>query len=263
MDVRSGFDLTGKVAIVTGAGMGIGAASATLLGDAGATVVVTDLNAENATTTAKSIEEAGGKAVAARLDVTDRGAFSDLINQTVAAHGALDILVNNAGFSRPRPIMEVPYEEFQTALDVNLLAVFHATQEAVKVMQPGSSIINVLSSIIDNVTPGNTAYAAAKMGAWALTRGFAREVGSRGIRINAIAPGFTTTFMSQGSSTDDDGVFDPAAYEDMIKRMQDKAALGTVGEPMDQGYAVLFLASPASKFMSGQVLRVNGGTTMP
>ncbi|MGW2824290.1 SDR family NAD(P)-dependent oxidoreductase [Streptomyces sp. NPDC001443] len=256
------FRLDGKVAVVTGGGSGIGRATAEVLAAAGARVVVADLDEDGAEATAALIKENGGEAVARRVDVADPGTVTELIDGTVSLLGALDVLVNNAGIMIRRPLQDVPPEEFDRILSVNLKGVLHGSQAAARVMRPGSSIVNTLSAVIDYATVGTGAYAAAKKGAESLTRTFAVELGPRGIRVNGVAPGWTESGITRERHTDDQGVFRQDGFDAVASKMAATSPLGTVAEPADTAYAVLYLASRASRFVTGHVIRVNGGSSM-
>lgn len=256
------FDLTGKVAIVTGAGSGIGESCAKVLASAGAVVVCADLDAAGAERVAAEIVAGGGAADGRRVDVTSAIAVTELVESTVAAHGRLDTMVNNAGILILTPILDISPEEFQKVLEVNLHGVLYGCQAAARVMQPGSSIINMASGIIDRPSPGRSSYAASKGGVHQLTRAFALELGPAGIRVNGVAPGWVVTGITQQSYVDDDGVVDQEA---LAARVADRAAgspLNAVVEPDDIGLAVLYLSSDAGRSYTGQVLRTNGGTVM-
>ncbi|MER7691993.1 SDR family NAD(P)-dependent oxidoreductase [Streptomyces sp. NPDC097610] len=256
------FRLDGKVAVVTGGGSGIGRASADVLAAAGARVVVADLDAQSAEATTAGIKENGGEAVARQVDVADPAAVTALIDETVSGLGQLDVLVNNAGIMIRRPLTEVPPEEFDRVLSVNLKSVLYGSQAAARVMRPGSSIVNTLSTIIDFATAGTGSYAAAKKGGEALTRTFAVELGARGIRVNGVAPGWTDTGITRERHTDSSGRFEQDRFDELAGKMATVSPLRTVAEPVDSAYAVLYLASEASRFVTGHVIRVNGGASM-
>lgn len=262
MDQADVFRLTGKVAVVTGGGSGIGRATSEVLAAAGARVVVADLDLPAAEKTAALVKEAGGEAVARAVDVSDRDALGALVDETVALLGRLDVLVNNAGIMIRHPLEEFPPDEFDRILSVNLKSVLYGSQAAARVMAPGSSIVNTLSAIIDFATAGTGAYAAAKKGAEALTRTFAVELGPRGIRVNGVAPGWTESGITRGPHTGDDGEFRQGGFDTVARKMAASSPLGGIAEAVDSARAVLFLASEASRFVTGHVIRVNGGTSM-
>ncbi|MFK0158727.1 SDR family NAD(P)-dependent oxidoreductase [Streptomyces sp. NPDC090493] len=262
MDLAQAFRLTGKVAVVTGAGSGIGRAVAGVLAAAGARVVAADLDAESAEATAAGIAKDGGTAVARQVDVADPAAVTALVDDTVSRFRHLDVLVNNAGIMIRRPLTEVPPDEFDRVLAVNLKSVLYGCQAAARVMRPGSSIVNTLSTIIDFATAGTGSYAATKKGGEALTRTFAVELGPRGIRVNGVAPGWTDTGITRQRHTDPSGGFRQSGFDELGQRMAAAAPLGRVAEPIDSAHAVLYLASEASRCVTGHVVRVNGGASM-
>lgn len=262
MDIPSVFGLPGKVAIVTGGGAGIGEATAALLADVGARVVVADVDVDGAERVAKTIVADGGQAVAREVDVSDHLAVTRLVTDTVEAFGGLDILVNNAAVMIRRPALEISPEEFDRVLSVNLKGVFYGCQAAGRVMGRGSSIVNMLSEIIDRGTAETGTYAAAKKGAEALTRTFAVELGPSGIRVNGVAPAWTVSAMTKQRGQGPDGEFDQERFDAVKARLAALSPLGTVNDPIDIAYAVLYLVSAAGRNINGQVLRVNGGSSM-
>jgi 3-oxoacyl-[acyl-carrier protein] reductase len=262
MDVGKAFRLDGKVAIVTGGGGGIGSASAAVLAGAGARVIVADLDLDLAEQTAKLITTDDGEATARKVDVTDPAALRALVAEAVAEYGRLDILHNNAGIMIRTRLLDVSPEEFDLILSVNLKSILYGTQAAARVMQPGGSIINTLSSVIDYSTVGTGSYAASKKGGEALTRTFAIELGPRGIRVNGIAPGWTESGMTRSKAVTASGEFDQGSFDELAARMSATSPLGRTAEPLDHAYATLYLASDAGRFLSGQVIRVNGGASM-
>ena len=256
------FRLTGRVAVVTGGGSGIGEASATVLAAAGATVVVADLDPAGAERVAKDIVHAGGRATARAVDVADRDAVHALVADTVADHGRLDVLHNNAGIMIRTPLLELSADELETMLSVNLKSVLWGIQAAAAVMEPGSSIVTTLSTIIDFSSRGTGAYGMTKKGGEALLRTAAVELGPRGIRVNGVAPGWTDSGITRHKALDESGAFDQAAFDALAERMSAASPLAGVTQTLDSAYAVLYLASPASRFVTGHVLRVNGGASM-
>ena len=262
MDTTKAFQLPDKVAIVTGAGSGIGAASAQVLAGAGARVVVADLDLDNATRVAEEIKNDGGYAVARRVDVADPVSVNDLVDGTMAEFARLDVQVNNAGIMLRRPVLEILPEEFDRVLSVNLKGLLFGSQAAARVMTRGASIVNTLSTIIDFSTAGTGSYAASKKGGEALTRTFAIELGPRGIRVNGVAPGWTESGITRGRHVDENGEFQQNSFDELARKMSTASPLGSVVEPIDSAYAVLYLASAAGRFLTGHVIRVNGGASM-
>jgi NAD(P)-dependent dehydrogenase (short-subunit alcohol dehydrogenase family) len=244
------FDLTGRVAVVTGAGSGIGRASAQRLAQAGATVVCADRNTDGATATVQSVVEAGGTAEVATVDVSRGDEVRDLVETTVRRLGRLDVMANIAGVMHRSLVLDTDEADLDRVLDINLKGVFFGAQAAARVMVEagGGSIVNMASAAVDQPAPELAAYGMAKAGLVQLTKVLAQEVGQHGVRVNAVAPGYVRTPMTDRTKDDGMAMFTP---------------LRTVGEPDDIAYAVLYLASDASRFMTGQILRPNGGVAMP
>jgi 3-oxoacyl-[acyl-carrier protein] reductase len=262
--VRDAFDLTGRVALITGAGSGIGRTTAEVLAGAGASVVCADINLVGVEETALAIVNAGGRAEAAQLDVADRDAFTGLVEGIVAAHGALHVMCNIAGIMIDSSIIDLDPDEFDRILSVNLKGVLYGCQAAGKVMvaQGAGSIINMASAAVLAPSPGIGPYAICKAGVAQLTQSMAVEVGRRGVRVNTIAPGFIPTNMTARYYTKPDGTVDEETKAAMLAPMAKFAPLRRVGETTDIGYCVLYLASDASSFVTGQLLSPNGGVAM-
>ncbi|MFD7697397.1 SDR family NAD(P)-dependent oxidoreductase [Streptomyces sp. NPDC059374] len=248
------YDLTGRTAFVTGAAGGIGRASAVLLARAGATVHCADRDARGLSETADLVKAAGGSARTHPLDVTDRAA----LRRAVSSCERLDVLAAIAGIMHSSPVLDTRDEDLDRVLDVNFKGVLYACQEAARVMLdrgvPGS-IVTMASGAVDSGVPGLLAYGAAKAAVVQLTRILAAELGPHGIRVNAVAPGWIRTPMTDRH---DDAV--QARTEASMARL---SPLGRVGEPEDVAHTVLHLASDASSFTTGQILRPNGGVAMP
>ncbi|MFI9799918.1 SDR family NAD(P)-dependent oxidoreductase [Streptomyces sp. NPDC052302] len=248
------YDLTGRTAFVTGAAGGIGRASAVLLARAGATVHCADHDARRLSETADLVKAAGGSARTHPLDVTDRAA----LHRAVSSCERLDVLAAIAGIMHSSPVLDTRDEDLDRVLDVNFKGVLYACQEAARVMLargvPGS-IVTMASGAVDSGVPGLLAYGAAKAAVVQLTRILAAELGPHGIRVNAVAPGWIRTPMTDRH---DDAV--QARTESSMARL---SPLGRVGEPEDVAHTVLHLASDASSFTTGQILRPNGGVAMP
>jgi 3-oxoacyl-[acyl-carrier protein] reductase len=257
--------LEGRAAIVTGAGSGIGRGVAQILGAAGAYVICADIVEDSAKATAESICSAGGAGGAAVVDVSRRGEVVDLVASVVAEHGRLDVMCNNAGIIIDVPTLDLTEEELDRVLAINLKGVLFGCQEAGKVMsdQGGGSIINTASGAIDGPTPGLVAYGISKVGIVALTRTLAVELGPQHVRVNAVAPGVIETNITRRHYLNEDGEVDEARREAVLTPMRSRSPLGIIGDPEDVGWAVLYLASDASRFVTGQIIRPNGGTSMP
>jgi len=248
------YDLTGRTAFVTGAASGIGRASAVLLAEAGATVHCADLDAQGLHETATLIKGRGGTAHTHHLDVTDRAQ----LKQAVESCEHLDAMAAVAGIMHSSPVLETRDEDLDRVLGVNFKGVLYACQEAARHMIADGtrgSIVTMASGAVDTGGPGLLCYGAAKAAVVQLTKTLATEVGPHGIRVNAVAPGWTRTPM-----TDHRGEEEQARTEAFMARL---SPLGRVGAPEDIAHAVLHLASDASSFTTGQILRPNGGVAMP
>ncbi|MFD4919702.1 SDR family NAD(P)-dependent oxidoreductase [Streptomyces goshikiensis] len=248
------YDLTGRTALVTGAASGIGRATALLLSEAGAAVHCADRDERGLAETAALIAKAGGSATAHPVDVTDRTA----IRAAVRAAGPLDIAAAIAGVMHTSTVLETTDEDLDRILDINFKGVLRTCQEAARAMiaagRPGA-IVTMASGAVDAAQPGLLCYSAAKAAVVQLTKTLATETGPHGIRVNAVAPGWIRTPMT--------GRHSPEVREQTEAAMVRMSPLRRVGEPEDIAQAVLYLASDASSFMTGQILRPNGGVSMP
>lgn len=258
----SGFDLSGRVAFVTGAASGIGQSSARLLAGAGATVVCADIDADGAAATAASI---GKAATAVMLDVTRRDDVEAAVRDAAGRHGRLDVMCNIAGIILSSLVVDTTEEDLDRLFAVNLKGVLFGCQSAARVMaeQGSGSIVNMASAAVDVPAPTLVMYGMAKAGVVQLTRTLAMEVAGRGVRVNAIAPGYIVTGMTARHFRRADGSIDTDGMQQVIEPMRKRNPLGRVGEPDDIGWAVLYLAADASSYMTGQILRPNGGAAMP
>ena len=246
-------NLSGKIALVTGASRGIGRQIALTLAGYGATVIVNYNGSEaKAKEVLKEIEEAGGTAEAIQCSVADFAASQDMIQGIVKKYGRLDILVNNAGITRDNLIMKMSEEDFDAVLDPNLQAAFNCIKHVSRQMlkQRSGRIINIssVSGVMGNAGQAN--YCASKAGVIGLTKSVARELGSRGITCNAVAPGFIKTEMTE------------VLPEDVKTAMGEQIPLKRFGETSDVAEAVAFLASDHASYITGQVLSVDGGMAM-
>ncbi len=259
------FRVDGKVAVVTGAGSGIGRASALALAGAGATVVCADIVAAAAEETAALIGSAGGAGQPAALDVSDRGAVDALAGRVTADHGGIHVWANIAGIMVEGPFLDAPEEELDRILAVNLKGVFFGCQAAGRVMvgqAEGGSIINASSAAADVPSPNIVSYAICKAGVVQMTKSLAYEIGRKGVRVNAVAPGFVLTGMTGRYFVRPDGTVDEDMQEAVLGPMRKATPLRSIGEPEDIAAAVLYLASDAARFVTGQVMRPNGGVAM-
>jgi 3-oxoacyl-[acyl-carrier protein] reductase len=264
-DAWKPFDLSGRVAVVTGAASGIGRATAVLLGAAGAAVVCGDLDTTGAEATAAHIDAAGSRSLARGVDVTAPGAVDGLVELAVAELGRLDVMANVAGIIVQSPVVDFDDDAFDRIMAVNLGGVFRGCRAAARVMsaQGSGSIVNMASAAIDTPSPGLAGYGMAKAAVVQLTRVLATEMGPLGVRVNAVAPGFVETAMTSRRFTTTDGTVDEPHRQAVLDAVARSTPLRTVGRPEDIAHAVLYLASDASRFVTGQILRPNGGVAMP
>lgn len=249
MSVLEEFGLRGQVAIVTGGGAGIGRGIAELFARAGASVIVSDRTQRTADEVAQGIVDAGGIAIGVICDVTDAAARRALVDAAIAAFGKITILVNNAGGGGPKPF-DMPLETFVRAYELNVFSVFHLTQLCAPHIEKagGGAVLNISSMAGENKNQRMASYASSKAAENHLTRNIALDLGPKGIRVNAIAPGAIKTAALAT-------VLTPEIEKAMLKH----TPLGRLGEVRDIANAALFLCSPASAWVSGQVLTVSGG----
>jgi 3-oxoacyl-[acyl-carrier protein] reductase len=241
----------GQVALVTGASRGIGAAIAHELAQRGMKVIGTATSADGAAKVTQALSAFAGSKGAV-LDVNDAHAAETLVDSVVKEHGALQVLVNNAGITRDMLAMRLKDEDWDAVLDTNLKAVFRMSRAVMRTMmkQRYGRIVNITSVVGASGNPGQANYAAAKAGVAGMTRALARELGSRGITVNCIAPGFVETDMTA------------ALAEEQQKALLGQIPLGHLGKPGDIAHAVAFVASPQAGYITGQEIHVNGGMFM-
>ncbi len=242
--------LAGEIALVTGASRGIGAAIADTLAAQGATVIGTATSESGAQAIGARMQAAGGHGRV--LNVTDAAAVDELIDAIGKEFGAISILVNNAGITRDNLLMRMKEEDWQAILDTNLSSVFRTSKAVMRGMMKARKgrIINIASVIGATGNAGQANYAAAKAGIIAFSKSLAKEIGSRGVTVNVVAPGFIATDMTRDLP------------EDSKQALMGQIALGRLGEPADIAQAVAFLAGPAASYITGETLHVNGGMYM-
>ena len=252
MTVNDMFRLDGRVAIVTGASSGLGVAFAQGLAEAGADVVLGARRADRLADTARLVEAAGRRALAVATDVSDPDSCTALVGAAMAEFGRVDVLVNNAGIGTAVPATRETPEQFRQVIDVNLNGCYWMAQACGRVMQPGSSIINI-SSVLGLTTAGlpQAAYAASKAGLIGLTRDLAQQwTGRKGIRVNAVAPGFFASEMTEQY---------PDGY---LESQEPRIPMGRKGDPAELAATIVFLVSDAGGYITGQTFAVDGGMTI-
>jgi 3-oxoacyl-[acyl-carrier protein] reductase len=257
------FDLSDRAAVVTGAARGIGRAVALQLGRSGARVVVADV--EPLDETLALLHQAGAHACAVPTDVGRRDAVVGLVERAVTEFGALDVMANVAGILHASPVVDTDERDLDRILAVNLKGVYFGCQAAAGVMarRGRGSIVNMASSAAFQPLAGLSAYAVSKAGVVALTRVLAAELAPRGVRVNAIAPGYVTSHMSAQSMLGEGAAPEGENLEQMVAAARSRCPLGIEGRPEDVAHALLYLASDASRYVTGQVLHPNGGSFMP
>lgn len=244
--------LENKVAIITGAGRGIGRATALRFAEEGAHVVVADIDLDVVQEVVDEITTAGGDALAVQVNVADRDSVDEMVATTMDRYGRIDILVNNAGITRDAQMRKMSEENFDMVIDVNLKGVFNCTQAVTPIMlEQGSGVIlNASSVVAANGNFGQTNYVASKAGVTGMTKVWARELGRKGIRVNAVSPGFINTRMTEGIP------------DKVMDKLLERIASYRMGEPEEIANAYLWLASDESSYVNGHILAVDGGTVL-
>ncbi|AEQ95364.1 3-oxoacyl-ACP reductase FabG [Xanthomonas oryzae] len=243
--------LQGEIALVTGASRGIGAAIADTLAAQGATVIGTATSASGAVAIGERLAAHGGHG--RELNVTDAAAVDGLIDVIGKEFGTVSILVNNAGITRDNLLMRMKDDDWQAIINTNLTSVFRTSKAVMRGMMKARKgrIINIASVVGVTGNPGQTNYAAAKAGIIAFSKSLAKEIGSRGVTVNVVAPGFIDTDMTK------------ALPDEAKTALLQQIALGHLGAPEDIAHAVAFLAGPTARYITGETLHVNGGMYMP
>lgn len=241
--------LEGKVAIITGSARGLGKATAVKFVKEGAKVVVCDVNIDSVNETVAEIKALGGEAIGLKVDVTNRENVQKLIDDTVAAFGKLDVIVNNAGITADSTLLKMTEEQFDKVINVNLKGVFNCAQAAAKYMAAnGGGVILSASSVVGLYGNfGQTNYAATKWGVIGMTKTWAKELGKKGIRVNAVAPGFIESPMTAKMP------------EDVLEGMKNKGVLKRLGRAEEVANLYAFLASDEASYITGSVISVDGG----
>ena len=244
--------LNGKVAIVTGAGQGIGAATALKFAKEGARVAVCDVNHDAVSQVVAACHAAGAEALGFTLDVTNRAAVDDMVADVRERFRQIDVLVNNAGITRDARLQKMTLQQFDDVIDVNLRGVFHAAQAVVDTMiAQGSGVILNASSVVGLYgNYGQTNYAAAKFGVIGFTKTWSRELGPKGIRVNAIAPGFIDTPILA------------TVPQEVLAKMREQVPLRRLGTPEEIANIYAFLASDEASYINGAVIEASGGMTL-
>lgn len=241
--------LKDKVAIVTGAGRGIGLVTAQTFAREGAKVALCDLDLPEVQAAAEEIRKSGGQAVAFQANTAKSPSVQELLSKVMAEYGRVDILVNNAGIIRDKQLLKMEEAEFDSVIEVNLKGVYLCTRYVAEVMAAngGGVILNASSVVALYGNFGQTNYVASKAGVIGMTKVWARELGRKGIRVNAVAPGFIETRMTEGIP------------DKVMEKLVEKVPLGRMGKPQDIANAYLWLASDESSYVTGHVLSVDGG----
>ncbi|MEK6747654.1 MAG: 3-oxoacyl-ACP reductase FabG [Pseudomonadota bacterium] len=244
--------LDNEVALVTGASRGIGEAIGMELGRLGAVVIGTATSDSGAASITAKLQQAGYRGLGLALNVNDTAAVESVLNQIGERFGAPSVLVNNAGITHDNLLMRMSDEQWQSVIDTNLTSVFRMSKACLRAMMKArrGRIISIASVVGASGNAGQCNYAASKAGIMGFSKSLAREVGSRGITVNVVAPGFIDTDMTRGLP------------EDHRQKLMDQVPLGKLGSPGDIAAAVAFLASPAAGYITGETLHVNGGMYM-
>jgi 3-oxoacyl-[acyl-carrier protein] reductase len=263
-DIATTFALKGRVAVITGAASGLGQETARVFSLAGATLVLADVNAAGLEATADMVREAGGTATPRIVNIANRDEVEALADDVVREHGRLDRWINCAGLSLIAPILSTAQAEAEKIIDVNMMGTYWGCAAAGRVMKNlgGGAIVNISSGGGDLPVPSLSVYGMTKAAVNLLTKTCAKEFGPFGIRVNAVAPGWIETPMGSNLYRDASGQVVPEVRDRVRREQAATSPLGINGEPSDIAFAILYLATDASRFVTGQVLHVNGGRSM-
>lgn len=260
-EIAKAFSLEDRVAVITGAGSGLGQEAARVFALAGARVVLADIAAAGLEATAAKVRGAGGVALIQRTDVVNRDEVEALADAAVREFGRLNSWINSAGITLWAAVMDASKEAAEKVISVNMMGTYWGCAAAGRVMKElgGGAIVNVSSTGGDSPVPGLSVYGMTKAAVNQLTRVCAKEFGPFGVRVNAVVPGWIDTPINTSMYRDPSGEVDPALRENVMEKMAAISPLGMTGQAIDVALALLYLASDASRFVTGHLLRVSGG----